>query len=501
MSENDAPVLEVRDIVKTFGGVRALSGVSLSLSPGTVHCLAGENGCGKSTLIKIISGVERPDSGRILVAGTEHYRMTPSGAMDAGIQVIYQDFSLFGNLTVAENIVLTAEVAAHRALYSRRRARPAAERIVRELGIKLDLDDDVERLSVADKQLTAICRALVHDARILIMDEPTTALTRTEVRRLFAVVRRLTDRGVAVVFVSHKLDEVLQVAQTVTILRNGSHVLTAPAAELDKASIGHYMTGHDIDESRHVVPVAADASVVLEVRDLTLPGAYRDVSFALRRGEILGLTGLLGSGRSEIAESLFGVLPARSGTITIDGHARAIHSIDDAVAAGIGYVPEDRLTQGLFMDASIADNIIAASLDAYRRRSPSRLLDRRRIAETIAMLFGRLRIKAPNVSSPVRSLSGGNAQRVALAKWLATKPRVLILNGPTVGVDVGSKSEILQLLRQEAADGRGVLIVSDDVPELVAVCHRVLVIRQGQVVQELEGDGVDPETIQRTMAA
>lgn len=500
MSENDTPVLEVRDIVKTFGGVRALSGVSLRLSAGSVHCLAGENGCGKSTLIKIISGVERPDSGRILLAGTEHDRMTPSGAMDAGIQVIYQDFSLFGNLTVAENIVLTAEVAAHRALYSRRRARPAAERIVAELGIKLDLDDDVERLSVADKQLTAICRALVHDARILIMDEPTTALTRTEVQRLFEVVHRLTDRGVAVVFVSHKLDEVLQVAQTVTILRNGSHVLTAPAADLDGASIGRYMTGHDIDESRHVVPIEADAPVVLEVRDLTLPGAYRDVSFTLRRGEILGLTGLLGSGRSEIAESLFGVLPAHSGTITIDGSEHTIGSIDDAVAAGIGYVPEDRLTQGLFMDASIADNIIASSLDAYRRRS-SRLLDRRRIAETIATLFGRLRIKAPNVSSPVRSLSGGNAQRVVLAKWLATKPKVLILNGPTVGVDVGSKSEILQILRQEAADGRGVLIVSDDVPELVAVCHRVLVIRQGQVVQELEGDGVEPETIQRTMAA
>lgn len=501
MSDAGTPMLEVRDIVKTFGGVHALSGVSLQLDAGTVHCLAGENGCGKSTLIKIISGVERPDSGQIVVGGAEHDHMTPSGAMDAGIQVIYQDFSLFGNLTVAENIVLTGEVAAHRALYSRRRLRPAAERIVRELGLNLDLDEDVERLSVADKQLTAICRALVHDARIIIMDEPTTALTRTEVKRLFEVVRQLTERGVALMFVSHKLDEVLQVAQTVTIMRNGVRVLTAPAGELDQASIGRYMTGHDIDESRLVAPVAADAPTVLEVRDLTLPGAYRDVSFVLRRGEILGITGLLGSGRSEIAESLFGVLPAQSGTIAVDGQDRAIRSIDDAVAAGIGYVPEDRLSKGLFMDASIADNIIASSLDAYRRRPPSRLLDRRRIAETIADLFGRLRIKAPDVSSRVRSLSGGNAQRVVLAKWLATRPKVLILNGPTVGVDVGSKSEILQILRQEAADGRGVLIVSDDVPELMAVCHRVLVVRQGVVVRELEGADIDPEIIQRTMAA
>ena len=493
------PVLQVRNIVKTYGGVTALDGVSLDLLPGEVHCLAGENGSGKSTLIKIISGAEKPDSGEIVVDGVAHHAMNSTEAIKTGIQVIYQDFSLFPNLTVAENITLTSAVADRRRLYSRRAARPAAQAIVDELGLDLNLDAEVENLSVADKQLTAICRALVHDARVIIMDEPTTALTHTEVARLFSLVEKLRERGVALMFVSHKLDEVLAVSQRVTILRSGAHVLTAPAADLDLRVIARHMIGRDVKNERAVSDLAADAAPVLEVDGLTLRGAYHDISFTLRRGEILGVTGLLGSGRTEIAESLFGVLPADRGTVRIDGRTVRLRSIDDAIAAGIGYVPEDRLAQGLFLEKSIADNMIAGSLDAHRTRW--RTLDGGRVRTTIQQLFERLRIKAPNVSATVRSLSGGNAQRVVIAKWLANRPRVLMLNGPTVGVDVGSKEEILGILRAEAARGMSVIVISDDAPELVACCHRVLVIRQGRLVHTLEDGDIDVNTILDRMAA
>ena len=493
------PVLEVRGITKTYGGVTALSGVSLQLSPGEVHCLAGENGCGKSTLIKIISGAERPDAGEIVIDGVAHASMDPASAIRSGIQVIYQDFSLFPNLTVAENITLTSAVADGKLLYSAAGLRPAAVVIVDELDLDLDLDADVERLTVADKQLTAICRALVHDARVIIMDEPTTALTHAEVARLFQLVGRLRDRGVALVFVSHKLDEVLEVSQRVTILRSGRHVVTAPVDELTPASIARHMTGRDVLEERLVSNLVADAPTVLDVRGLTLEGAFEDVSFTLRRGEILGITGLLGSGRTEIAEALFGVARADSGEIRVDGEPLAVNRIDDAVRAGIGYVPEDRLTQGLFLEKSIADNIIAGSLDRHRGRG--RLLDGSRVRSTIQSLFERLRVKAPSTRAVVRSLSGGNAQRVVIAKWLATQPKVLMLNGPTVGVDVGSKAEILDILRGEAERGMGVIVISDDAPELVASCHRVLIVRRGRIVHEVTGDDVSVATIQGRMAA
>jgi simple sugar transport system ATP-binding protein len=494
-----APVLAVRDIVKTYGGVVALDGVSFDLYPGEVHCLAGENGCGKSTLIKIISGAEKPDSGEIVVDEVAHRAMNSTAAITSGIQVIYQDFSLFGNLTVAENIALTSAVAERRRLYSPAGARTTARRIVDELGLSLDLDADVAELPVADRQLTAICRAVVHDARVIIMDEPTTALTHTEVDRLFALVETLRTRGVGLVFVSHKLDEVLRVAQRVTILRSGRHVVTGPTSEFSRQSIGEAMTGRQISEKRVVTDLPDDAEVVLDVEGLTRPGAFEDVTFTVRAGEILGVTGLLGSGRTEIAEALFGVRPAASGTVRVDGTSVALRSIQDAIDAGIGYVPEDRLTQGLFMERAIGDNIIAGSLDRYRTRWGT--VDNGKTKATIRELFDRLRIKAPRVSAPVRSLSGGNAQRVVLAKWLAIKPRVLILNGPTVGVDVGSKEDILDLLRGEATDGRSIMMISDDVPELVAACHRVLVVRQGRIAHLLDGDDVNVDLILERMAA
>lgn len=493
------PLLEVQNVVKTYGGVHALKSVSISLLAGEVHCVAGENGSGKSTLIKIISGVERPDSGTISIGGSERTHLTPNEAIRGGVQVIYQDFSLFPNLTAAENIAMLSELAERRTFSSRKRIHAEAARIVRDLGLKIDLDADVERLSVADRQLVAICRALVGDAKVLIMDEPTTALTHTEVERLFIIVRRLQDRGVAVMFVSHKLDEVLQIAQRITILRNGELVETGPAANYTGRSVAKAMTGRDVSEERLVTPLDPDAPLLLDVKKLTRPGDFDNVDLSLRRGEILGITGLLGSGRSEIAEAIFGIQPAESGEVIVAGRAHKIESIRDAVKAGIGYVPEDRLTQGLFLDASIADNMVASSLDSYRTKFG--LLNRKQIRESIADLFKRLRIQAPNANAVVHSLSGGNAQRVVLAKWLDRKPSILVLNGPTVGVDIGSKEEILTILRDQAASGMGIIIISDDIPELVSSCHRILIVHEGRIVSELVGEDIHADEIQKRLAA
>lgn len=499
MTDDAAAILEVHDIVKTFGGVHALKDVSLSFIPGEVHCLAGENGSGKSTLIKIISGVERPDSGTITIAGETHTHLTPNGAIRAGVQVIYQDFSLFPNLSAAENIAMLSEFAEQRLVSSRTRMRASAKRVVDELGLNIDLEADVESLSVADRQLIAICRALVSDAKVLIMDEPTTALTQTEVQRLFTIVRKLQARGVAIVFVSHKLDEVIQISQRVSVLRNGELIESGPASGYTRQSIIQAMTGREVSEERIISDLLADAPELMRIEHLSRRGDFEDVSFSLRAGEILGITGLLGSGRSEIAEAIFGIAPADSGEIRIRNTPVQIRSIQDAVHAGIGYVPEDRLTQGLFLEASIADNIIAASLDNHRGRF--RLLDSARIRRTITDLFKRLRIQAPNVSAVVRSLSGGNAQRVVLAKWLGRHPAILMLNGPTVGVDVGSKEEIIQILREQAAEGMGIIVISDDIPELVTSCHRILIVHGGSVTSELAGDEIDADEIQRRMAA
>jgi simple sugar transport system ATP-binding protein len=478
-----SPVLEVKNIVKSYGGVKALDDISMALTAGNVHCLAGENGCGKSTLIKIISGVEQPDSGSIFIDGKKQEKLSPFSSIMAGIQVIYQDFALFPNLTVAENIVITSQVANRAKFFSSKKARVSAAKIVSELGLTLDLDSRVESLSVADKQLTAICRALVNDARVIVMDEPTTALTHTEVSYLFDIVGKLRERGVALVFVSHKLEEALEVSQDVTILRSGKHIISGPAQDFDRKSLTHHITGRDVSEVRDITSPIMTVEPLLKVSNLSLPGAFNDISFTLHRGEILGITGLLGSGRTEIAESLFGVKPAESGSIEVGGKVVRIRSIRDAINAGIGYLPEDRLTQGLFLDKSVGENIIAGSLDQHK--SASGFLNGAGVSRTIQSVFDRLKIKAKNVSAPVRSLSGGNAQRVVLGKLLANQPKVLILNGPTVGVDIGSKEQILEILRNEANLGMGIIVISDDSPELVSVCNRVLVVRQGEVVDTL----------------
>jgi simple sugar transport system ATP-binding protein len=494
-----APVLSATGIRKHYGGAAALAGVDLQVRPGEVHCLAGANGSGKSTLIKILNGVESPDAGVVSIDGEPLTRQTVAGAINAGIQVIYQDLSLFPNLSVAENIAMTTRVAAGAKIVSIAEARRLSRAVLDRLGLDIDIEHLVEELSVAERQLVAICRALASDVRVLFMDEPTTALTWSEVEVLFGVVQRLKADGVAIVFVSHKTEEVFALSDYITVLRNGTVVAEGAASEFDRDSLVEALIGRQALEERNVSELGATAPEVLTVKRLGAPGLFADVSFSVRAGEIVGLTGLLGSGRSEVADAIFGIIPFTKGSVSVDGRPVRSGRIADALKAGIAYVPSDRLTQGVFLDQAISDNMVASSIARFSNAVG--VLRRRVIDSTISRLVSGLSMKIGSPKDAVSTLSGGNQQRVVIAKWLATDPRVLVLNGPTVGVDIGSKETILDILRENAATGMAVLVISDDIPELVAACHRVLVVRRGRLVDEIAGTQVTVDAVRERSIA
>ena len=493
----DTPVLAVRHVSKSFAGVRALVDIDLEIAPGEIHCLAGENGSGKSTLIKVISGVHTPEEGSVAIAGREYTHLTPSAAIDAGVRVIYQDFSVFPNLSVMENIALGSEVAAGRALVNRSRMREVAREAVAKIGFQVDLDELVGNLSVADKQLVAISRALMGDAKLIIMDEPTTALTKKEVCALFDIVADLQSRGIAIVFVSHKLEEVFEIAQRFTILRSGRKVITCPKEELDRASFARHMTGRDFDEAPYRTGYI-DADPVLEVREATVAGAFENASLSVRPGEILGITGLLGSGRTELALSLFGMLPLDSGTVSVAGKDVTLRGVRDAIKAGIAYVPEDRLTEGLFLSRSIGDNITISEMDAFTHYLG--FIDKEAIRAEEKRWVERLGILTPDPDNAVNTLSGGNQQKVVLAKWLATNPSVLILNGPTVGVDIGSKFTIHSILRELAAQGMAIIIISDDIAEVLTNCSTIAIMRAGHLSEPMSPDTLTEAELTRLLS-
>jgi simple sugar transport system ATP-binding protein len=475
-------VLRAENIKKSFGGVEALRGVNLELGCGEIHCLAGENGCGKSTLIKIISGFYEAGEGIIEIQGRRFSKLTPPEAIAMGIQVIYQDFSLFPNLTVMENLALNMELSAKRKLVNYSRMRQIAREAMAKIGFNADLDERVENLSIAEKQLAAICRALLYDARLIIMDEPTTALTKREVRSLFAIIKKLQSQGIAILFVSHKLDEVFEISERFTILRNGVNVAEGKTNELDDKKFAYYMTGRNFTEESYV-PAALSPEPVLQVSALTQQGSYQNISFNLYGGEILGVTGLLGSGREELVQTLFGIGRSDSGSVTVGGKAVKIRKVKDAISLGIGYVPADRLTEGLFLAQSIGRNMIVSGL--RHLSNAAGFLYQDRIAREIETWISELSIVAADYEREVKTLSGGNQQKVVLARWLANDLKLLILNGPTVGVDIGSKYDIHGLLRNLASRGLSVIIISDDLPELLACCNRIVVMRDGGIVQEL----------------
>lgn len=491
------PLIDLRAITKRYAGVTALDTVDFTVAAGEAVCLAGENGSGKSTLIKIISGVEEHTNGDIYIDGAKVDHNNPRIAAAHGVMVIFQDFSLFPNLQVYENIAYPSQLGAQNRLFDRAAARKMASAVLSRIGVDIDLDTRVESLPVAQKQLVAIGRALASQARLIIMDEPTTALTEREVARLLDIIRKLKEDGVAVVFVSHKLAEVLEVSEKVVVLRNGKKVADGDAKDFDTKSLAFHMTGREVPESAPE-PMQAGATTLMQVEGLSKTGVFENVSLELKAGEILGITGLLGSGRTSLAKAFFGLVRPDAGTIHFDGAKVPLGDPLSAAKVGIGYVPEDRLTEGLFLTQSILRNVAIGRLDNH---SKGGLLDMGGLLSEAADWISRLKIKAPDIAAPVQSLSGGNQQRVSLARWLSRAPKVLLLNGPSVGVDVGSKADIHDIIRDLAKNGIGIIMISDDLPELLATCHRILVMKDGRITDELASASTTETDLARRLAS
>lgn len=475
-------LLHAENLTIAFGEVRALSDVSLTIRKGEIRCLAGENGSGKSTFVKIVSGVYAQDTGTVSIDGDETASRDPRAAIDAGVQVIYQDLSLFDHLTVAENIAINRMLHDNTKMVRRAEIERIAREQLAKMNVSLPLHDYASTLSVANRQLVAIARALSMDAKILFMDEPTTALTTREVARLLTIVRELKEDGLAIVFISHKLDEIFDVADTITVFRDGEKVGDYAAEDLTPASLSKAMTGREVlyKTFHRNDDVDTEQVPLLKVTGLTNKKFYRDISFTLQRGDILGLTGLLGSGRTELALSLFGLNRANRGVIEVNGKKVSIDAPWDALALGIALVPEDRGTQALFGNQSMRFNLSSSRLGSLTNRWGA--IDRRREREMAENAIDTMRVNNRNLSALVRILSGGNQQKVVIGKWLATEPQILILDSPTVGIDIGSKSEIYDNIHALAHQGIGVILISDEPEEIYANCNKVLVMHEGDIV-------------------
>ncbi|WP_296988747.1 sugar ABC transporter ATP-binding protein [Thalassospira sp. UBA1131] len=495
--------LELRNIHKRFGGVHALRGVDMSLNAGEVYHLLGENGCGKSTVIKIMAGAHPPSEGEIILDGKAHKELTPIQSLDFGIETVYQDLSLIPNLTVMENVALSEQlVESHGSLMSkldRPRLKETATRALSQVGLPVNhelLGSIVSELPLAIRQLIAIARAIACEARLVIMDEPTTSLTRREVENLIAVVSRLRAQHVAVLFVTHKLEECYRIGGNAIVFRDGECVAQGPIESYTRADLAELMTGRQISEKRYR-KAAPSQNTLLSITGLSVPGRFNDVTFKLNKGEVLGITGLSDSGRNELALAIAGIRPAENGTIEVGGKPVSIRSSSESISAGIGYVPEDRLSEGLFLNKSIYQNEIALIL----RKLAGKLgiLDMQKGKQIARDISENMRLNTADIELPVSALSGGNQQRVLIGRWLSINPEILVLHGPTVGVDVGSKDAIYQTIQTMAEDGMGLVIVSDDLPELLQNCDRILVMNAGDVIAELDGASTNEDEIYQAM--
>jgi rhamnose transport system ATP-binding protein len=485
------PLLSLEHAEKSFGAVHALVDGDIELFAGEVHGLVGENGAGKSTLVKILAGVHRPDAGRLLIDGEEAIFDNAKQSQAAGIAIIFQEPTLFPDLSVAENIFVGMQPLKRFRRIDGRRMRREAVGVFEQLGVRLDPDRIARGLSIADQQLVEIAKALTTNARVIVMDEPTAALTAAEVERLFRIVETLRARGNAVLFVSHRLEEIFTICQRVTVMRDGRHVLTKPIGELTIPAVIRAMVGRDMDALFPKVPAEA-SHTVLKVDRLTREGVFTDVSFEVRAGEIVALAGLVGAGRTEVARAIFGVDRWDAGSVEVDGRRLPPASPTAAMRAGVALVPEDRRQQGLVMDFSIERNVALASLDRVQRGGLIAHGAERSFARDWVV---RLQLKYGRLTDPVWTLSGGNQQKVVLAKWLARRPKLLIVDEPTRGIDVGTKAEVHRLLSELAAQGVAVLMISSELPEVLGMADRIVVLFEGRVMREFAREDATEDAI------
>ncbi|MBP8304167.1 MAG: sugar ABC transporter ATP-binding protein [Phycisphaerae bacterium] len=501
MIEHDEMVLAAQGVTKRFGGVKALDGAHLEVRAGQVTAVMGENGAGKSTLMKILSGVYQDHEGRILRNGREVVFANPRQAQEQGVTIIHQELNLIPNLTVAENLFLGREHRDRLGLIDVRRMRRESSAFLHRLDLDVDPSTQVSRLRVGQQQIVEIARALALKARVIIMDEPTSAISEREVDVLFGLIGALKREGVAIVYVSHKMDEVFRIADQITVMRDGRTIGSAPRTQLSHDEVVRMMVGRDLKEFFvQVQTEAARGSEVLRVEEIRLPHPDRpgdflvkDVRFSVARGEVLGLFGLMGAGRSELLETIFGLhAKTSSGRVFLEGREVRIASCAEAIAAGLALVPEDRKRQGLVMDMSVAASISLASLAQVERFG---FLSRRREQALAGDLGQRLSIRAASLRQPVKHLSGGNQQKVVIAKWLATRPRALLLDEPTRGIDVHAKNQIYQLIHELAAAGLAIVMVSSELPEILAIAHRILVLSEGRQTAEFSRGEATEESI------
>lgn len=474
--------LAIRNVVKTFPGVRAVDNVSLEVQPGEVHALIGENGAGKSTLMHLVAGVYQPDSGTIELDGQSLVGMNEHATAEAGVAMVFQERSLVGALSVAENIYAGRQPSNSLGIIKRGPMIEGARQILKDLEVDIDPSTPVYKLSPGQQQMVEIAKGLSHELKLIILDEPTSSLTINEGRHLFRVIRRLAGQGISIVYVSHRMGEIFEISNKVTVLKDGRVTGVRETAQTTHKELISLMVGRELSFEPDPRRAAEDAGIALELRNLAAD-PVKSASFTLRYGEILCLAGLLGAGRTETCEAIFGARPIESGQLIVGGKELRPKSPSDSMKAGISMLPEDRKDGGLFMDFSIESNLIAANLDAYTHRG---LLSRRETREISEKYVSLLRVATPNIKREVRFLSGGNQQKVLLAKWLVREPRILIVDEPTRGVDVGSKADIYRILRDLAASGMALLVVSSDLPEVLALAHRIVVMSEGRVAGELD---------------
>ncbi len=487
------PIVELIDITKKFGSFTALEDINIMFKPGEIHCLAGENGCGKSTLVKIVSGTYKPNKGTILINGQAFKETSPYISMKAGIQVIYQDLSLFNHMSIAENIVLGKFRQENKKILNQKQIIDIAQEQIDKIGVSLDLRSSILESSIGTRQLVAICRALCMDAKVLFMDEPTTALTNKEVDRLLSIMSDLKNKGLSIVFISHKLDEVFRISDVVTVFRDGKKIGDFPSNDLNQKRLSYYMTGKEVSYPKYQ-RISTNNTPFIELKNLSKNNMYKDINLSIREGDIVGLVGLLGSGRTELALTLFGLNKSDKGKIVINNKEANIKSPQDALNEGIALLPEDRATQGLFLERSISVNSSAAIIKSLC--SKFGFFNFKKEKSKAIESIKKLNIRTTSENKLSGQLSGGNQQKVVLAKWLSTNPRLFIMDNPTVGIDIGSKAEIYEVTQALAHKNMSILLLSDEIEELIYNCNKIAIMSKGKIIKVLDDEELQRKDIQ-----